>query len=106
MLRRSVFLVVLPGLFPLVLFSQNISELISKAGKPGDWDGHDQVVIFDSTLVDMQESGLTHMVNRTLTLVVTPKGARDLSVIRYGYDPLSAYVEIRKAVIYKNPVKL
>lgn len=102
MLRRSVFLVVLPGLFPLVLFSQNISELISKAGKPGDWDGHDQVVIFDSTLVDMQESGLTHMVNRTLTLVVTPKGARDLSVIRYGYDPLSAYVEIRKAVIYKK----
>jgi len=82
--------------------AQNIPVLIQKAGDANTYPNHDLLVIFDSTDVDMQETGLTYVISHTLSKVLTGHGAIDLSVVKYGYDPLSAYVEIRKATIYKT----
>ncbi len=82
--------------------AQPFGDLINKAGNAKSYPNYDQLVIFDSTLVDMQETGLTYVVNHTLTKVLNNHGAVDLGIVKYGYDPLSAFVEIRKAVIYKN----
>jgi hypothetical protein len=82
--------------------AQPFGDLIKKAGNAKSYPNYDQLVIFDSTLVDMQETGLTYVVNHTLTKVLNNHGAVDLGIVKYGYDPLSAFVEIRKAVIYKN----
>lgn len=95
--------------FILILFSQisltaqtDFRKLIDKAGDALAFPGHDQIIVFDSTLVDVQETGLSYVVNHTLTKVITRHGCRDLTTVKFGYDPLSADVTILKAVIHKN----
>ena len=99
---KIMVLTALPLIFSVALSGQTITDLINRAGDESAYPGHGQLIIFDSTNVDMQETGLTYVVNHTLTKVLNTHGATDLSVVEYGYDPLSAFVEIRKAVIYKN----
>ncbi len=79
-----------------------IQDLIAKAGDATKYPNDNQLVIFDSTIVDMQESGLTYVVSHNLSKVLNLKGAQDLSAIKYGYDPLSAYIEFREVNIYKT----
>jgi transglutaminase-like putative cysteine protease len=60
------------------------------------------LVIFDSTRVDVQESGLSYVNTHKLYKVFTPEGALQLKQIIYDYDPLSAYVDIEKVIIYRK----
>ena len=99
---KNIFLFLFAGLLSPVLAQTSIQNLIKKSGDASSYANSDQLIIFDSTLVDMQATGLTYVLNHTLTKVLTSHGALELNVIKYGYDPLSAFVEIRKAVIYKN----
>ena len=100
-MRKLLFILIFGTCFS-VTAQTDYWPLIGKAGAGQPFSGQDQVVIFDSTLVDVQESGLSYVLNHTLTKVLTARGARELNVIKYGYDPLSAYVEIRKAIVYKK----
>lgn len=95
--------------FTLILFSRICfaaidpnQELIKSAGDAGVYPNDNLVVVFDSTHVDVKESGLSYVQTHTLTKVLNAKGALDLSVVKFGYDPLSAYVDIKKVVIYKK----
>jgi transglutaminase-like putative cysteine protease len=99
---RKILLFLLSAILSPVMAQFPIQEMVKKAGDATNYPNHDELIIFDSTQVDVQETGLTYVLNHTLTKVLTSHGAIDLSVIKYGYDPLSAFVEIRKAVIYKN----
>lgn len=97
----------LSGLLILCLLAfmaqtQEISDLIKNAGDAKDYPGAGKVIIFDSTFSDVEETGLTYVYTHRLYKVLNRKGALDLSTITYGYDPLSAYVEIRKVLVYKN----
>ena len=99
---KTLILFLFTGLFSTVLAQTSIPDLVKKSGDASVYAGSDQLIIFDSTIVDMQETGLTYVLNHTLTKVLTSHGALELNVVKYGYDPLSAFVEIRKAVIYKS----
>jgi transglutaminase-like putative cysteine protease len=77
-----------------------IRELIRKSGDSKDYPGSNLLILFDSTLTDVQESGLSYVVTHTLIKVLNAKGAAEQAVIKFGYDPLSAYVDIRKVVVY------
>ena len=99
---KKNLLLLLQLIFVSSFYAQSVGDQLKKAGDAAAYPNHDQLVIFDSTTVDMQETGLTYVLNHTLTKVLNNHGAIDLSVVKYGYDPLSAFVEIRKAVIYKN----
>ncbi len=81
--------------------AQNYQELISKAGDAKAFPKSDIVDIFDSTSVKMQSSGLSYYQMHKLTKVLTAKGAKSLRIVKLGYDPLSAYVEIQRVVVYK-----
>jgi hypothetical protein len=76
--------------------------LLDRAGDASTYPGEDAVTVFDSTYVEVQASGLTYVTSHTLVKVLTAKGAMDQDAIRFGYDPLSAYVEIRKAWIHRS----
>ncbi len=89
-------------LLPFFTGAQSYTELIRGVGEAGDYPGSDQVVVFDSIQVEMQETGLSYMVSHTLTKALTPKGAMELNVVKFGYDPLSAWVEIRKVQIHRK----
>lgn len=79
-----------------------IRELIKNAGDASTFPKDDLLVVFDSTLTDVKESGLTYVTNHVLYKVLTPAGAKELNVLTFGYDPQSAFVEIKQATIYKK----
>ena len=76
------------------------NDLIKKAGDKMNYPGSNLLVIFDSTNVNMMESGLSHNYIHRLYKVLTPEGAKVLSVIKFDYDPLSAWSEIQSVIIY------
>lgn len=80
-----------------VLHSQDISDLVKKSSFPGTGT----VIIFDSTKVRVEESGLSHVYTHRLYKVQTAAGAKGLSVIKYDYDPLSAWSQIQQVIIHK-----
>jgi hypothetical protein len=82
--------------------SDPVKDALSRAGDASKYPGENQLVIFDSTIVDVQESGLTYVTVHSLTRALTAKGAMDLNIVKFGYDPLSAFVEIRKVVIHRK----
>lgn len=63
-------------------------------------DAH-QVTIFDSTRVIMEESGLSHVYQHRRIYMADYKGCSDNNVVKMDYDPLSAYVEIRKVLVHR-----
>mgnify|MGYP002638890246 FL=1 len=83
-------------------FSSSIPDLIKNAGCSIDYPNSNLLIIFDSTDVDMQESGLSYYNTHTLYKILTVQGAKNLNVIKYGYDPLSAYVDIKAVTIYRK----
>ena len=61
----------------------------------------DEVVIFDSTSVYVEETGLSHVYMHKLVKVLNEKGAKQNNIFIIDYDPLSAYVEIQKVLIHR-----
>ena len=88
--------------FVIVVHANPVSDLIRKSGNAEDYPGAAKLIIFDSTYSDVMETGLTYVYTHRLYKVLNAKGALDLRNITYGYDPLSAYVEIRKVLIHKK----
>ncbi|MCB2205650.1 DUF3857 and transglutaminase domain-containing protein [bacterium] len=72
------------------------------AGEPEDYPGQDVVVAYDSTDVDVMDSGLSHVRMHRLVKILTEEGARSMRQVTYDYDPLSADVEIRSVRIYRK----
>ncbi len=66
----------------------------------------DYYTIFDSTKVDMQESGLSYYNEHRLIKILTPYGGKLFNVYKYDYDPLSAFAEIQKVIIYYKSGKI
>jgi len=85
-----------------VLAQETVQTLLQKSGDVLKYPNENRLTVFDSTLVDVQETGLTYVVNHTLTKILTSKGALEQNVIKFGYDPMSAFVEIKKAQIYRK----
>ncbi len=79
-----------------------IQTLLSTAGDAKTYPGKSELILFDSTTVDVQESGLSYVTMHKLIKILSAKGAKDNAVVKIGYDPLSAWVEIRKVTIYRN----
>jgi hypothetical protein len=79
-----------------------MQQLIRATGDATLYPNDNLVVIFDSTKVDVKESGLSYVLTHSLTKVLNAKGAIEMSVVKVGYDPLSAFVDINKVVIYKK----
>jgi len=101
MIKKSIFILACV-LFSQLVFSTSIPNLIKESGGVKEYPNSNLLIIFDSTNVDVQESGLSYVNTHTLYKVLTAKGAKSLNVIKYGYDPLSAYVDIKKVVIYRK----
>ena len=89
-LLTILFLLALP-----VLLSGSQREITKE-----DYPNADVVVVFDSTVSDVQPSGLTYVDHHYMYKILTEKGALRNNVVRIDYDPLSAYVDIMKVLIH------
>jgi transglutaminase-like putative cysteine protease len=88
-------------LLTFISFAGSPADLIKKSGSASDYPGSNVLVIFDSTIVHMDSSGLSRVITHRLCEVLTAKGALTLNVVKYDYDPLSAYIEICGVNIYR-----
>lgn len=98
---RKTFTILSLLCFVFALNAQNYQELLTNAGDSEKFPKSDVVVIFDSTSVEMQATGLSYYQMHSLTKILTTNGAKKNNIVKVGYDPLSAYVEIQKVVIHK-----
>ncbi len=101
-MKNILFILML--IVPTWLIAQNgnYRQLVENSGESKDYQNADVVVLFDSTDVEMQPSGLSYFNIHTLTKILSATGAKENAIIKFGYDPLSAYVELRKARIYRK----
>jgi len=89
----------------MALYGQTIDPNIRLLMASGDGipDPHSAtLVLYDSTDVDVQESGLSYVTMHKLTKAMTTAGAKEMRNVLIGYDPLSAAVEIRRIRIYRK----
>ena len=82
--------------------SPQIKKLIKSSGDADKYPGKSELIIFDSTKVAVQESGLSYVHIHKLTKILTTEGSKKNAVIKFGYDPLSAYVDVEGVNIYRK----
>ena len=99
---RKSLIIISAILLCMKIHAGPLTNLIAKAGDASKYPNDAQLLVFDSTMVNMQESGLTYVVTHSLSKALNSKGARELSVIRFGYDPLSAFIEFRQVTIHRK----
>ena len=99
---KNIYILIILLFTIYLLPAQTIQEKISKSGTLIEFPNDNVLIVFDSTRVDVQETGLSFYNMHRLYKVLTQHGALDLNVVKIDYDPLSAYVEIKKVVIYRK----
>ena len=57
-------------------------------------------VLYDSTFVVMEESGLSHVTHHERIRANDYTGCRELATLKVDYDPQSAYVEFRSVTVH------
>lgn len=72
---------------------------LREAGDSDQYPGASTLVVMDHTKVKVMDTGLSHVNQQTLYKVLKPAGASELKVLIFGYDPQSAFIEIRSARI-------
>ncbi len=102
MKKQGLVLIIL--LLGLKLFAADpdIKALIDQTGGEKDYPGKSELIIFDSTKVNVMESGLSLVHMHKLLKILDEKGAKNNAVITFGYDPLSAFVEIDKVRVFRK----
>jgi len=103
---RSKLLTFLFLVFSGFLVSAQPVELLRKAGTAKEFPHAGYLLVYDSTRVDVQETGLSYYKNSRLFKVLTPNGAKELAVIKFDYDPLTAFVRIENARIIRSTGKI
>lgn len=69
--------------------------------KPEVYAGYDCVNLLDSTSVTVQPTGSgSFSVCKTIK-IQTPRGAVSNRIIKYDYDPLTAFAQFKRATVYR-----
>ncbi|MBM3324379.1 MAG: DUF3857 domain-containing protein [Calditrichaeota bacterium] len=83
-----------------------LRPLIDAAGDAKKYPDAAAVVVFDSTIIRMEPSGLSHVVSRTLTKILTPEGIKNFRSLRFDYDPASNLIEVNYARVHRKDGKV
>lgn len=73
-----------------------------QADQQNDLGKYDIVTLLDSTGVDVNENGSGTFTIRKVIKIQTPEGALQNRIIKYDYDPLTAFAEFERVDIYKK----
>jgi hypothetical protein len=101
-MKKSVFLLIIILLAFLPAPAQDdLQRQLAAAGGAKEYPGSPYLLVFDRTAVRVEESGLSHVDREVFYKVLNPEGAKTLQSLTFGYDPLSAYVEVREMKIIR-----
>lgn len=79
---------------------------IADAGTAEDHDGADDVIVYDHSRTDVSPLGVATTTTTMLYKVLTPAGARDRSVLRWGYEPWSSTIAVREVNIVRGDERI
>jgi hypothetical protein len=79
-----------------------VFDRIDDAGEAEDHDGADHIIVYEHTVNNVKQSGVTYTDEYLLYKVLTPAGCRNQSVQRWRYEPWSSYVDIREVNIIRG----
>ncbi|HUV37825.1 MAG TPA: DUF3857 domain-containing transglutaminase family protein, partial [Patescibacteria group bacterium] len=80
----------------------DVFSRIEDAGAAADHEGADHVIVYDYAMNRVEPSGVTYVDNYIIYKILTPAGCRNQSVLRWSYDPLSSYVEVREVNVIRG----
>ena len=75
---------------------------ISDAGGDADFDSAAYVIVMDSSCTGIRQDGVAKTDSYILYKVLTDEGCREMSVLKWGYEPLSSYVDVREVNVIRN----
>jgi hypothetical protein len=75
---------------------------LQDAGDADAHEGFDHVVVHELAVNHVDERGVTTTDGYILYKVLTEAGCRDLSALRWGYDPQSSWIDIREANLVRD----
>jgi hypothetical protein len=84
-----------------VLSQEDLPKALAGAGEAKDFPGAPYLVVFDRSSVRVEESGLSHVDKDVLYKVLDAEGAKTLQSLTFGYDPLSAFVEVKEMKVVR-----
>ncbi len=87
-------------LIPMAIWAQDWKGLKEEALANKEFAKSPTVVLLDSTSVEVSELGSGKFVIRKVIMINDEKGALDNRVIKFDYDPLTAYAEFADMKIY------
>lgn len=100
-MKHSLICILAVLLPTLSLWAQNRESLQSKTKTVQDFSTYPEVLLADSTAVTVAPTGSGTFSVYKAILVQSPSGALANRIIRYDYDPLTAFAEFRYANVYK-----
>lgn len=101
-MKKSIFLLsILLLAFLSVPAQDDLQRQLAAAGGVKDFPAAPYLIAFDRTAVRVEESGLSHVDKEVLYKVLNAEGAKTLQSLTFGYEPLSAYVEVREMKIIR-----
>lgn len=83
------------------LLAQDDSALLESL-KAESYKDQSALFAYDRTEVEVEASGLSHVVHKVLVKVLDAEGCKRFSHLRFDYDPASSLVEIRKVSFWRD----
>ncbi len=75
---------------------------LADAGDADDHPGANHIIVYDLAENRVKPSGVTYVDGYVLYKMLTPAGCRDRSVLRWGYEPWSSFIEITEVNIVRG----
>lgn len=101
MKKSFVILVALFLVAAVAPAQDDLHRQLAAAGTTKDFPGAAYLIVFERTTVQVEESGLGHVDKQVLYKILDVEGAKELQSLTFGYDPLSAYAEVKELKILR-----
>lgn len=79
---------------------------IADAGTAEDHDGADELIAYDCSTTHVKPSGVATTDGYVLYKVLTAAGARNRSVLQWGYEPWSSTVNVREVSVIRGEERI
>ena len=75
---------------------------IKNAGNAAEFDSAAYVIVIDSSVNTINIKGIAYAENHTLLKILTEEGCKNKSVLTWGYEPLSSFIEIHEVSVIRG----
>jgi len=102
MKETKLVLIAIALLFlPITLSGQGFTHLKELASTQSDLAKYDVITLLDSISVDVNSTGSGSFIIRKIVMINNNKGALNYRVVKYDYDPLTAFARFSNMTIHK-----